>query len=92
MKFRNKLLFIAGPAVVLGLLTSLSAFAASTVPAATGTVLPKGAETLQPYMISAADLGNENYMKCVRSKMKSPAVQNVVINVSAAQDCHTSQN
>jgi hypothetical protein len=92
MKFRNKLLFTAAAALVLGILASASAFAAKPAPAAAGPALPKGAENAQPYMISAAGLANADVMKCIRGKMKLPADLHEAENVSSAQDCQSAKN
>ena len=88
MKFPNKLLFLPVLALTMGLLTSAQTFAA----AKPAVVIPKGMENLQPYMVSAANLGDHDYMQCVRSRMKMPAAQHAVENVAAAQDCRTAKN
>lgn len=91
MKFRKRLLIPPSLLLALGLLAGASAFGGGAPPTSADAAKPKGLG-LPPYMVAAAGIDNPEYLSCISSKVKKPALPNLLANFQRALDCQTSKN
>jgi len=76
MKFPKKQIPIALAVLGMAVFASATALAKPAKPA-----------ELPGYMSSAANLGNAEYMACIKSKVKVPAAANILQNFDSTLSC-----